>query len=86
MANPQENGQAKIEEASTKAENALLAAQVQQLQSECDQLRRALAKCEEERNLYLKAVYEHHRANREFEDVDIPSLEAISAGPVELID
>jgi hypothetical protein len=68
------------------AEADRLAIRVQELENECARLRRALAQTEKERNSYLKAIYENARAAREFEDVDIPTLEAMSAGPVEMID
>ena len=59
---------------------------LQELQNECNRLREALAKAEAERDWYRKAIYENARAAREFEDVDIPSLEKMSAGPVEMIE
>jgi len=55
---------------------------VKGLQEECERLRQALAKAEAERDLYLKAVYEHARSTLHFEDVDIASLTKDSAGPV----
>ena len=62
-----------------------LATLVHRMRSECESLRRSLAKAEAERDLYLKAIYEHERDNREFENVTIAELEEISAGPVEMI-
>jgi hypothetical protein len=68
------------------AESERLATLVRELQDECERLRQALAKVETERDWYRKAISENARAAREFEDVDIPTLEAISAGPVEMIE
>jgi len=62
-----------------------LSALVQELRAEVERLSKALAKAEQEREWYRKAIYEHEREKREFENVDIASLEAMSAGPVELI-
>ena len=58
---------------------------VRTLQDECERLRNALEVAEAERKLFRTAFYDNLRAAREFEDVDIPSLERISAGPVEMI-
>ena len=60
-----------------------LAALARRLQDECDRLKQALAKTEAERDLYRKAAIEQARATLHFEDVTIPDLEKISAGPVE---
>jgi hypothetical protein len=86
MANVREIGEAESKGSDGNAETARLATVVQELQAECAKLRQALAKTEAERNLYLKAIYANARATREFEDVDIASLEAMSAGPVEMIE
>lgn len=59
---------------------------VAELREECANLRQALAKVQEERDLYLRAVYAHARETLELEDIDIAELERTSAGPVELID
>lgn len=56
---------------------------VKQLQGECDRLRQALAKAENERNTYRQLYVEH--AAHEFEELDKPTLEAMSAGPIEMI-
>src|SRR4051794_14520410 len=60
-----------------------LAGLVKNLQQECAMLRQSLAKVEAERDLYLQAVYANARATLHFEEIDIPELEAASAGPVE---
>jgi hypothetical protein len=90
MPNPDENGRAKTQQPSSDVENAQLSVAIEELRTECDGLRKALARAEEERDLYLKAVYEYEReralASREFEDIDIDALKAMSAGPVETIE
>jgi hypothetical protein len=63
-----------------------LATLVRELQDECNRLRQALAKMETERDLYRKAMFENARTAREFQDVDIATLEAMSAGPVDRIE
>ena len=80
MANVHEIGPAQ------NAETERLRMLVQSLQDECARLRQDLAKTEAERDQYLKGLYENARKIREFEDVDIPSLEAMSGGPVEMIE
>jgi hypothetical protein len=50
-----------------------------------ENLRAALAECEIQRDAYRGALVQELRASREFEKLDIPTLEAISAGPVELV-
>ena len=55
---------------------------MESLQSECAELRASLAKVEGERDLYLKAVYEHARKNFAFGDVDLLDLTRTTAGPV----
>jgi predicted RNase H-like nuclease (RuvC/YqgF family) len=67
------------------AEVERLTTLVQQLQDECVQLRQALAEAEAERQLFRQAYYDKLRAEREFEDVDIASLTAMSAGPVGIL-
>jgi hypothetical protein len=67
------------------ADNAVPSAAEKELKEECARLREALAQIETERNWYRKALYEHARASREFEDLDLATLQSISAGPVEEI-
>lgn len=86
MANASELGQPQTQGVNGNTEVERLATLVQQLQDECAKLRQALAKTEAERHLYRQAFYANARATREFQDVDIPSLEAISAGPVEMME
>jgi hypothetical protein len=86
MANDQETKQAQLEPSNGNPAMDALIARLERLQEECDRLRQALAKSEEERKLYRKALYEQGRAAREFEDVDIASLEAMSAGPVGILE
>ena len=57
-----------------------------ELQEECKSLRQALTKTEIERDRYHQAFVEEARAAREFEDLDISTLETMSAGPVEMIE
>lgn len=64
---------------------ARLAALVRSLQGECAELRASLAKAESERDLYLKAVYEHARKSFAFGDLDLDELRRTSAGPVTLL-
>jgi outer membrane murein-binding lipoprotein Lpp len=78
-------GQSHTQQANGSAEVERLAAAVRELQNECNRLRLALTAAAAERDSYRQSLYETARAAREFEDVDIPSLEAISAGPVEMI-
>jgi hypothetical protein len=63
-----------------------LAAVVRSLQEECQSLRQSLAQVEEERNLYLKALYAQARETLPCKVVDIPELEKSSAGPVEIME
>ncbi len=86
MATVHETGQTQTHQANGSPGTERLGALVRELQEECNRLRQALAQMEKERNAYLKAIYEDARAAREFEDVDIPSLDAMSAGPVEMIE
>ncbi len=60
-----------------------LEAMVRELQTECGKLREALAKAESEREAYRDLFLQEARERREFEDLDIPTLERMSAGPVE---
>jgi len=55
------------------------------MQDECEKLRQSLAKMQVERDHCLKALYAGARASREFEDVDITSLQAMGSGPVETV-
>jgi hypothetical protein len=77
---------AQLHESNGNSEVERLSLLVQQLESECDRLRQALARSEAERNHYLKAIHAYERARIELEDVDIAELERSSAGPVELIE
>jgi predicted nucleic acid-binding Zn-ribbon protein len=86
MANTHEIGQTQSQGANGSAEIARLSTRVQELQDECEKLRQALAKLQAERDRYLKALYAGARATREFEDVDIASLQAMTSGPVEMIE
>jgi predicted nucleic acid-binding Zn-ribbon protein len=86
MATIHETGQTQTHQANGSAEIDRLTALVRELQDECTRLRQALAQSETERNRYLKSIYENARTAREFEDVDIPTLKAMSAGPVEMIE
>jgi hypothetical protein len=63
-----------------------LHSQIRELQEECSKLKQALASSEDERIRYRQAFLDQARAAREFEDVDIVSLEKMSAGPVELLE
>jgi hypothetical protein len=65
---------------------AELATVLRNLQEECQALRQSLARVEAERNLYLKALYAQARETLPFKDVDIPELEKMSAGPVEILE
>ncbi len=55
------------------------------LQIECERLRIALAESQRDRDRFRHAFYDRLRDAREFEDLDIPKLQEISAGPVELL-
>jgi hypothetical protein len=74
------NGSAEIERLTT---------QVGQLRAECARLAQALKEAAVEgdlaRKTLSKVLAQIEREKREFEDVDIASLEAISAGPVEML-
>jgi hypothetical protein len=60
---------------------------VRTLEEECKRLRNELAVAEAERKLYRTAFYDNVRAEamRELGDVDMPALQKMSAGPVEII-
>lgn len=83
MANAPERSPSQPHAVNGNAEVERLTTLVQQLQDECVRLRQALEDAEAERQLYRQAYYDRLRAEREFEDVDIASLKAMSAGPVE---
>jgi hypothetical protein len=68
------------------AEIARLSLLAEQAQAECERLRNALARCEAERDHYLKAVYAAERAKLHSFDVDIGELEKAAVGPVETIE
>ena len=59
---------------------------IRELQEECNQLRQALADVKLERDCYRQMLLEELRSRGEFEDLDITTLEAMSAGPVELLE
>jgi len=83
MTNQETNGTLESE---VEIEIERMAALLRKQRDECATLRQALAKAEEERGFYLKAVYELMRGTFHFEDVDIESLKAVSAGPAEYIE
>ncbi len=56
---------------------------VDELQAECARLRAALEESQRDRDRFRYAFYDRLREAREFEDFDIPKLQAKSAGPVE---
>jgi hypothetical protein len=58
-------------------------AEIQRLEAECGKLREALAKAESERDAYRHLFLKEARERREFEDLDLPALQAMSAGPIE---
>jgi hypothetical protein len=74
---PTTNGAADIEE---------LHSQIRELQEECSKLKLALARSEDERIRYRQAFLDQARTAREFADLDIASLEKMSAGPVEMLE
>jgi hypothetical protein len=49
-------------------------------------LRKELARCEQERDHYLKAVYSAERARLHLGDVDFAELEKSAVGPVETVE
>ena len=59
---------------------------VNELQEEACQLRAALTKAEFEREQYHHLFLAEASKLREFEDLDIPTLEAMSSRPVEMIE
>ena len=70
------NGQAEIERLHDLLRNA---------NEECQSLRQALADTKAERDGYRELFLEQARAAREFEDLDIDTLKALSAGPLKPI-
>lgn len=75
-------------EANGNTEIERLNSLVQKLQAECGELKKALARSEADRNIYLKAVYAYERAKHPITeaDADFDELKRTSAGPVELIE
>ncbi len=63
-----------------------LTAQLRALETECATLRTALATSNLECDRWRAAYYDEARAAREFEDLDIETLKAMTAGPVEMIE
>ena len=86
MATTKETDQVPNALANGSAEIKGLQTLVRELQEECIRMRQTLAKTETERDRYGQAYLEQARAVRAFEDLDIPTLKAISAGPVEMIE
>ena len=85
MATTKETDQVPNALANGSAEIERLVTLVRELQEECIRMRQTLAKTEMERDRYRQAYLDQARAARAFEDLDIPTLKAISAGPVEMI-
>lgn len=83
MAATSDSVQASATPAIGAANAEILKTQVLELQEECRKLRSALAKTESEREAYRQLFLQEARERREFEDLDIPTLERMSAGPVE---
>jgi hypothetical protein len=82
MATPHEvNGSPQLP--ADRSEIERLEANIRQLQQERDQLLQALAEMELQRDQYRCLFLQQARAAREFEDLDLPTLQAMSAGPVE---
>ena len=89
MSSNHEGSQPSNHKSSSALETERLELEVKRLQGECDNLRRSLARTEEERDAYLKAVYAYERAklaDLRVEDVDIHALEKSSAGTVEMLE
>ena len=88
MAGIQESDQTAKHQSNSACEIERLSLQIKELQGECEKLRLRLARTEEERDVYLKAVYAYERAKLaelRVEDVDIAALEKASAGRVEML-
>jgi len=78
--NHQSNGVSEIER---------LMARVKELEAKCASMQLALAKVEEDRDRYLKAVYAYEReklASPDLENLTITHLENYSGNSVELLD
>jgi hypothetical protein len=86
MAITNETSQGPANLANGSAEIQRLETIIREQQEECNTLRQALAKSEIERNRYRQLFIDELRTAREFENLDIPTLEAMSAGPVEMIE
>ncbi|MCI0364559.1 MAG: hypothetical protein L0219_11780 [Phycisphaerales bacterium] len=67
--------------ANGSAETTKDAPLIDSLSQECERLRVALAKAEEERDRYRKALYEIERGKRTFEDLDIEELKRLPSDP-----
>ena len=76
---------AAIQETNSASEIQRLLSVVKSLQTECQELRIALAHSEEERERYLKAVYRYERGRLDMDDLRRLEEEGLSAGPVELL-
>jgi hypothetical protein len=86
MAVVNESGPSLAPAANGNADVQHLEAVVRELQEECRRLREALGKADREREAYKQLFLEEARNSREFENLDIPTLEAMSAGPVEMLE
>jgi hypothetical protein len=89
MSGIHENRQPSTHQSNSACEIERLSMQVKQLQGECEKLRLSLARTEDERDVYLKAVYAYERAKLaelRAEGVDIAALEKASAGTVEMLE
>jgi hypothetical protein len=83
-----DKGQHNGQPSDSAAEIQRLFGLVDQLQRECEELRKRLAQVEKERDGYLKSVYELTRkvgVGKGFQNMDVKDFEAMSAGPVELL-
>jgi molecular chaperone GrpE (heat shock protein) len=86
MANTYETRSTEAHESNGNTEGERLTARVQELETECTKLQQALAQAQAECNLYRQTMYAYARAAREFENADMATLHATSAGPVEMIE
>jgi hypothetical protein len=84
----QETSPTQLHQTNGNSEIERLSSLVQRLQSECDELKKALARSEAERILYLKAVYAYERGKIRLTDADVDfvELQKASAGPVEMME
>jgi hypothetical protein len=80
------NQELNLHQSNNNAEIARVSLLLEQAEAECEKLRNALARCEAERDHYLKAVYASERAKLHVVDVDFAELEKAAAGPVETIE